>query len=238
MVDFSGDDPLQTLTVTPDDIEAQTGLTTNAFFIGSALGGVYRLSVCRQPRHWLRICATELIMLAFMGMLSIPIGLALLRDHAPAQSTRFVWIGATTTTLMFSSWHVYLWQRSRSLQGLMGLLDDIDQYNQLIETVILLNQLSTVNEGSMSHRDQSAVWDALSTSRTSLMTGLKLESLMRRHHRFLHRSQTLWLDLDRSLLTLQTLELQDQAQEYQDIVNEALQISIRVQTTMQQLSSD
>ena len=228
---------LHTLTLTPDDIEAQTGLTVNNFFIGSLLGGVYRRSACRQPKYWLRILGTECIGLALLGMLSMPIGLAVLRDQAPAQASRFIWITATATTVMFASWHLYLWHRAQTLQVLTRLLDDIDQYNQLVETVAVLEQLSQTNL-TVSPPDQHTVMQALHTSRTSLITGLQLETLMRRHRRLLNHSQTLWLDLEQALTTLQSIDIQEQAQGYQNIINQALWISMSVQTAVQQLSSD
>lgn len=228
---------LQTLTLTPDDIEAHTGLTVNNFFVGGLLDGVYRLSACRQPQYWLRILGTECIGLALLGMLSMPMGLAILRDQAPVQVSQFIKITATATTVMFASWHLYLWHRAQILQVLMRLLDEIDQYNHLVETVAVLEQLSQTRN-TIPPPDLHAVLKALQTSRTSLVTGLQLETLMRRHQRLLNRSQTPWLDLEQALMTLQSIDIQEQAQEYQTIINQALWISMSVQTTVQKLSSD
>jgi len=227
----------QTLTLTPDEIEAQTGLTVNSFFIGGLLGGVYRLSACRRPQYWLQIWGTEFIALALMAMLSIPIGLATLRDQAPVQTSRFIWITAIATSVMFAGWHLYQWHRAQTLQGLMRLLDDIDQYNQLVETVAVLDHLSQTSH-TVPPSDQRLVLKALRTSRASLITGLQLETLMRRHRRLLSRSQRQWLDLEQALTTLQSIEINEQAQEYQNIINQALWISLSVQTTVQQLSSN
>lgn len=237
MVTSNLTDQLQTLTLTPDDIEAQTGLTVNSFCVGGLLGGVYRLSARRPPQYWLQIWGTEFITLALMTMLSIPIGLATLRDQAPVQTSRFVWITGTVTTVIFAGWHLYQWHRAQTLQVLMRLLDDIDQYNQLVETVAVLDHLSQASH-TVSPPGQQSVLKALSTSRASLVTGLQLEALMRRHRRLLSRSQTLWLDLEQALTTLQSIEIKEQAQEYQNIINQALWISMSVQTTVQKLSSD
>lgn len=228
---------LQALRLTAEDIEAQTGFTANRFFIGSLLGGVYRLSAWRQPQYWLRILGIEIIMLAFISMLSMPIGLVALRDPAPRPTQRFIQITTTATTLMFSGWHLYLWHRTRTLRTLMCLLDDIDQYNQLVETVIILKGLTQVNQPAVAP-DQTLILAALQASRTSLVTALALETLIRRHQRLFHRSQALWLDLDQALITLKALELQEQAQDYQYVIDQALHISMSVQTTVRQLSLD
>lgn len=226
---------LQTLRLTAEDIEAQIGFTANRFFIGSLLGGVYRLSAWRHPQSWLRILSVEMIMLAVITMLSIPMGLIALRDPAPQPTQRFIQITTTATTLMFSGWHLYLWHRTRTLRTLMCLLDDIDQYNQLVETVIVLKGLAQVNQPAEAP-DQTSLLSALQTSRASLVTALTLETLIRRHRRLFHRNQALWLDLDQALITLKALELQAQAQEYQHVIHQALHISMSVQTTVRQLS--
>ncbi|WP_299410548.1 hypothetical protein [Acaryochloris sp. IP29b_bin.148] len=224
---------LQALHLTADDIEFHTGFTPHSFWVGSLWGGVYRLSVWRQPQHWLRILGIEMITLALLGMLSVPIGLITLRDTA--NTHRFLQVTTTATGLMFASWHVRLWHRKRTLRPLMRLLDDIDQYNQLVETVILLDGLTQANR-QVPVPDQPPILEALQASRMSLVTALNLERLIRQHQRLFHQNQPLWLDLDQALITLQALELQDQAQDYQDVIQQALTISLNVQTTVRQLS--
>ncbi|ABW27648.1 hypothetical protein [Acaryochloris marina] len=225
-------DNLQALRLTTDDLEAQTAFTTTSFWVGSLWGGVYRLSVWRQPQHWLRVLGVEMIALALLGMLSVPVGLIPLRDTAHPH--RFLQVTGTATGLMFASWHLYLWHRTQTLRPLLQLLDDIDQYNQLVETVILLAGLTQANPSALT-ADHTLILDVLHTSRTSLVTALNLERLIRQHQRLIHRNQAL-LDLDQALITLKGLELQDQAQDYQDVIQAALQISTKVQTTMRQLS--
>lgn len=228
-------DNLQALRLTADDLESQTGFTTSSVWVGSLWGGAYRLSVWRQSQHWLRILGVEIMALALLGMLSVPIGLITLRDSTPQSAHRFLQVTGTTTGLMFASWHVYLWRRTRTLRPLMQLLDDIDQYNRLVETVILLDGLAQANRPVLAP-DQTPILEALQASRISLVTALNLERLMRQHQRLIHRNRALWLDLDQALITLKALELQEQAQDYQDVIRQALEISINVQTTVSQLS--
>lgn len=227
---------LQTLQLTPEDIESQTGFITNGWWVGSLFGGVYRRSAWCQPQYWLHIFSVEMIMLAFIGMLSVPIGLITLRDSAPQQNHRFLQVTATATTLMFSGWHFYLWHRTRTLRILMHMLDDIDQYNQLVETVMVLKGLTQAHP-STQVEDPTSILPALQVSRTHLVTALTLEIQIRRHRHLLHRHQTLGQDLDQALIVLQALEVQEQVQEYQQVIHQAIQISMSVQTTMGQLST-
>lgn len=228
---------LNALRLTADDIESQTGFPTHRFWVGSLLGGVYRPSVWLQPQYWLRILGVEIMMLAFISMLSMPMGLMTLRDSAPQQNYRFLQVTAKATTLMFSSWHLYLWYRTCTLRTFMHVLDDIDQYNQLLETIIVLNDLTQANPATPVD-DQTSMLSVLQTSRTSLVTALTLEMQIRRHRRLFHRNPTLWQDLDQALIALQALELQEQAQEYQQVIHQAIQISMSVQATLQQLFTD
>lgn len=225
-------DNLQALHLTTDDLEAQTGFTTTSVWVGSLWGGVYRRLVWRHPQHWLQLLGIEMIALALLGMLSVPVGLIPLRDSANPH--RFLQVTGITTGLMFASWHFYLWHRAQTLRPLLQLLDDIDQYNQLVETVILLDGLTHANPSALTSEHMS-ILDALQASRTSLVTALNLERLIRQHQQLIHRHQAL-LDLDQALITLKALELKDQAQDYQDVIQEALQISTKVQATVRQLS--
>lgn len=229
-------DHLNALRLTADDLESHIGFTTHSFWVGSLLGGVYRFSVWRQPQHWLRTLGIELIALALFSMLSVPVGLIPLRDAAPQQTHRFLQVTATVTGLMFMGWHLYLWRRTHTLRPLLRLLDDIDQYNQLVETVILLEGLTHAKHPRQAPV-QTPLLEALQASRISLITALNLERLMRQHRRLIRRHQA-QLNLDQALITLKALELQDEAQDYQEVIQQAIQISMNVQTTVQALSGD
>lgn len=71
--------------------------------------------------------------------------------------------------------------------------------------------------------------EALHKARESLIAGLMTEKILRQNRGLLSRRQALLENIEQNLMTLQSLELQNQAQDYGDILDQALDISLRVQ---------
>lgn len=123
-----------------------------------------------------------------------------------------------------------MWIKARHLRSLMRLLDEVDHYHQVLQAVDLFEQLGGAEQ------TQTTIVEALNKARESLIAGLMTEKILRQNRGLLSRRQALLDNIEQNLMTLQSIELQHQAQNYSDILNQAVDISIRVQDEVTQLS--
>jgi hypothetical protein len=216
------------LVITPRELEKITGKEVSDGFVGGVLGGVCRPSSLRSLSGRLALMAIELIVAGLIFVFSLPIGLSLLRESNTGGS-RVLIISTIVTIGVMIAWNIYMRIQLKSLKRLLLLLDEVDRFNQMIATLVIFEQL-----GQNSTHDRQSLHTALELTRENLSMALATEKLLRENHRLLDRQANLG-HLDSNLITLKNLEMQQQAQDYQQIVHEALRISLAVQEEMSQI---
>jgi hypothetical protein len=216
------------LVITPRELEKITGKEVSDGFVGGVLGGVCRPSSLRSLSGRLALMTIELIVAGLIFVFSLPIGLSLLRESNTGGS-RVLIISTIVTIGVMIAWNIYMRIQLKSLKRLLLLLDEVDRFNQMIATLVIFEQL-----GQNSTHDRQSLHTALELTRENLSMALATEKLLRENHRLLDRQANLG-HLDSNLITLKNLEMQQQAQDYQQIVHEALRISLAVQEEMSQI---
>jgi hypothetical protein len=160
-------------------------------------------------------------------------------------------------------WNLYMWLRGKRFRRLMSLLDEVDRYHQVLGAIAVLDHLEAVennrpasNLPSQAQEDltatalddsatpdrpilqnRPAALEALRVTRDSLVAGLMTEKILRENHGLLLRRQELIASIETNLATLKTLEVRYQANEYGQILNEALQIGITVHREVHRLGA-
>jgi hypothetical protein len=198
-------------------------------FVGGLLGGVYRPSSLRRLSGRLALVAIELVTAGVLFVFSLPIGLSLLRK-SNAGGIRVLIISGAITIVGVIAWNIYMRIRLRQLKRLLALLDEVDHFNQIIATLMVLGKLGETAIG-----DRQSLFIALALTRENLVTAMVTEKLLRENQRLFDRQAAFLSHLETNLLTLKTLEMNQQAQEYQRALNEALMINLTVQREMEQL---
>jgi hypothetical protein len=217
-----------TLSISPRSVEKLTGKEVSDRFIGSIFGGVYRPIALQRWSGRFSLLTIELIVAGLVFVFSLPIGLSLIRVSNAGGSRVLMIAGAMTIGVMIA-WNIYMRIQLKSLKRLLLLLDEVDRFNQMIATLVIFEQL-----GQNSTHDRQSLHTALELTRENLSMALATEKLLRENHRLLDRQANLG-HLDSNLITLKNLEMQQQAQDYQQIVHEALRISLAVQEEMSQI---
>ena len=111
-----------------------------------------------------------------------------------------------------------------------GLLKEIRHYNQILDNLIVLNQLTAA--GSVKPLPEpERVLNALHAMRNDLVRALKTERILRENPQF--KPENFSVDL----ASLQALQVNERSQEYAAILNEALQVGMNVQQEMKELSA-
>lgn len=112
---------------------------------------------------------------------------------------------------------------------LAALLEEIAKYNHITEELVyninVIDQLEDVGE-TVSIRDRDKVLGAFRTMRDDLVRALKVERILRENPRFKPELFSV------NFAPLQDLKLSQQVANCEQLVNDALQIGVRVQETM------
>jgi len=201
---------LADLRISTLEIERLSGLEVSDHILDGFLLGTYRLPL-QSPRRLFVVATTEPLVLGLLLIFATPFGLGLARGST-SDLMVLVWIGAIALGLWIIR-QFRLWFKAKHLRSLMRLLDEVDHYHQVLQAVELLGQLGGVSQ------PQSTILEALNKARESLIAGLMTEKILRQNKGVLSRHQALLDNIDQNLMSLQSLELQHQAQNYSDILN-------------------
>lgn len=122
-----------------------------------------------------------------------------------------------------------LWRRFTCPKALSILLDEVDQYHAVINSIDIHDQLAT-SGNSINDREQ--VISALQLIREDLVRALKTERILRDNKKILANNQELFVN---NLANLQALKVSTQAGEYAQLLNQSLQIALDVQAEIRKL---
>lgn len=105
------------------------------------------------------------------------------------------------------------------------LLDEVNTYNSVLEEIAFVDQLEEAGN-PVNIQDRHQVIETLQQIRAELIRALKTEKLFRENPHFTMK------DFSLDLFSWQRLELDEHAQQYEQFVNEALEIGLRVREDM------
>jgi hypothetical protein len=211
----------QGLRLSGREIEQWSGLEVGDRTVGGILLGIYRFSKLRHPLDWVGWVLFELATAALLFVFTLPIGLGIVR-MIPSNRVMLVSMGVSTLGGMVAL-HGYRRRKGRSLQTLVHLLDEIDRFHEVLEAIAVVDQLA-VAQGKAAPAEHL---ETLQLTRDCLITGLKTERILREKRNWMMQDGA--IHLEQSLALLKTLDLQTQADEYAEILQQSVAIAERVQ---------
>lgn len=195
--EFAAQSSLKTLRIDWSEVEHLSGLEANELWVGNLWAGAHRLNVLR--RSPLSFLCTELLIVVLAGMVSLPLGLLLVRNPASAgpEAARAAFpfaiaLAVGTASLLLLRYRCMAKNRTR-WRSLLAILDEIDRYHDSLKAFELLGQLQEIQTAapippfSSSANDVSttqvhldpAICEALMVTRDSLVTGLLADRILR-----------------------------------------------------------
>lgn len=204
---------------------------------------ICRVFILKHRHKLLSVVLTELLTLGAIVIFTIPVGLIVNRSleifsNDPSDIRAFFAVLFGVSWTLFASINFYLWQQAKQLKSLAKLMNEIDKYNQVIQSINLGVRLDLVqNPQQEMSQDLQEMMRVLKTTRQSLLDALKVERIIREHQTILGNRNELCSTLVTNLETLMTFELQSEASEYGDLVQNALQIGIAVYREMENLQN-
>lgn len=125
-----------------------------------------------------------------------------------------------------------LWRKFTCPQALTILLDEVDKYHAVIQAIDINDQLASSGNTQSSIEDREQVISALQLIREDLVRALKSERILRDNKKLLANNQELLVN---NLANLQNLQVNHQAGEYGQLLNQSLQIALDVQAELRKL---
>ena len=223
---------LEDLKIAESELERLSGLDVGEVFVGGVFGGVCRPSIVRSARRLGLFLLTEILVAGLVFVFTIPLGL-FVTNHPNAITdaptiAQFLQITLGSTLAVVLSWNLYLKVAAKRFKRFMGLLDEVDRHNEVIQAVDLLDRLEAVRHSQVNLIDRDQVISALALTRENLVCALMTEKILREGRGLLSRRQDLVSHIEGNLATLRVLELNQQASEYGHLLNEAVQIGMSV----------
>ena len=212
---------LQALRITWAELDQVTGLDIGAVF----MGGIIRPSVWRSRRQLLSLVITESLVLGTIFIVCVGLGLVLVRQQEGFDQLGGLLLGLAGAI----AWHLYQWQRSKTFITLARLLDECDRHNDIIQALQVMAELESAQVTTPEFPRHREVLTALQATRDSLISALMTEKILRRHRVLLERRQELFGTIETNLATLQSRQVNHQASEYRQLLQEALNIGLAVQ---------
>ena len=125
-------------------------------------------------------------------------------------------------------------RRRNCPKSLTKLLDEVDEYHEVIQAIDLNDQLDTAGNTQSNISDRDRVIEALQLIREDLVRALKTERILRDNKKLLASNQDLFVN---NLANLQALQVSTEAGEYAQLLNQSLQIAVDVQSQIRKLQS-
>jgi hypothetical protein len=220
---------LEELRITQKELENLSGLDVNEVF----MGGTWRPSIIRYPKRLLSFLMTEVFTFGLILIFCLPIGLIVARSfggltEGASSTAQFLQVSFGVSVAIALLWNLYMWQKGKSMKMLAHLLDEVDKHNEIIAAVDVIDELGAVKNSTISLIDRGEVLAALTATRESLVCALMTEKILRKHQRFIARRHELFSNIETNLAALQNLQVNNQADEYGQLLNEALEIGMSV----------
>jgi hypothetical protein len=225
---------LDNLRLSSQELDHLTGLDISPF----SMGWAYRVSVLQQPKQLLIWLVNQLltfgVALIFCVPLTLLLGRWILGIEQTAAALKLLPLGIGVAFVLTLVWVGFLLYRGQRLKTLGHLLDEIDHYNEMLSALEILAEIKTANPQFLPLDHHTGVIEALHVARESLICGLMSERILRKHQRFIARRYDLFVSIERNLTTLQALQVATQANEYGQLLQEALQVGSRVHAELRQ----
>lgn len=117
-------------------------------------------------------------------------------------------------------------------RNLVRMFEDVKRFNYVIKAIDINDQIEAVGNSSVRLQNRERVIQALKIAREDIIRALRTERILRENERFIKVNTQFF---EANLMALTDLQMSDQASEYGQLLNEALQIVVNVQEEMKKL---
>ena len=201
-----------------------------------------RVVFLRQTTSRKSLLFTEGCSLFLISLLFFPINLIIFRNYGWLSNNIHGFILVLISTAFLSGIMIlvlnyYLWSKAKQLKVFAVLLEKVKQYNDLIKHLKLVFELNSLScnaaQGQKATIDtnnsqaETELKTALSLTKNSLIKSIKLEKIINRDRHLANNRYQLLANLESGLVNLGSFS-QDNSDDYQQLISEAIEIGLSV----------
>jgi hypothetical protein len=195
------------------------------------VGFTWRQDVWQQPRKLIQVGLIQIIgagIIFAAMMLPIDRGLNTYRSSQSqsARSTQLILVDSTITIVILVGINSWIFHRGKRLRRFLKLVAQIEQYNQIIESIITLQQVAILTNHQPESNQTNSTIGILSQTRQNLLIGLEIDRYLDQYP----NSDQLAVSIAHNLIDLQSLAHQPQLAEYGMLLSQAWEIGMSVYT--------
>jgi hypothetical protein len=192
------------------------------------IGLAWRSSIWRKPPQLIQLGLMQLIgasLIFSMGMIPIDRVLHSFNlNRSPQQRTgQLIWVDGALTISLLSGINWWIFARAKRLQKLIKLVEQIEDYNQIVNSIATLAKVADLTAIDSSPTHNAQVFDLLAQTRHNLLTGLEIDRYLREHP-----NSAGLTSLAHNLINLQHLTQQPELAEYHTLLTQAWEIGVSV----------
>jgi hypothetical protein len=214
------------------EVEHLTELEVGEVFVNRT----YRTTALKRPMPLLNFCAKQLLALGLIWMTGmIPVARWIEGSYGPLDDHQqeFVAINSSIDLTIITCWNLYMWRRQKRIKTLLRLLDEVDKFNRIIQSVNVVRELA-VARGEAADLD-GEVLRVLQLTRQSLLAGLQVDRLLRAYQDSRHIQRSLVQEIETNLTDLQELRTHRELDDYGQLLHQACQIGTSIYKELQEL---
>jgi hypothetical protein len=195
------------------------------------VGFSWRLDVWRKPHKFLQMCSIQIIGagIIFMSMM-LPVDRALNIYRSPqSQSerlTQLILVDGAISLVILGEINRSILSRGKRLQRLLKLVAQIEQYNQIVQSIGTLDRVANLTSHRCEPAQISSMMEILIQTRQNLLTALEIDRYLRHYP----NASDVTISIARNLINLQNLAQQPQLAEYGTLLTQAWEIGMSVYT--------
>jgi hypothetical protein len=193
------------------------------------VGFTWRKNVWQKPHKLIQMGLMQIIgatMIFTAMMLPVDRVLHVYRtpQSQPDRIVQLVWLDGTITLLILIGVNRWICDRGKRLQKLLKLVEQIEQYNQIVTSIGTLEKVADLTHHQGETSQTESMMEILGKTRQNLLVALEIDRYLRQYP----NSSELTLAIANNLIDLQNLAQQPQLAEYGMLLTQAWEIGMSV----------
>lgn len=193
------------------------------------VGFSWRADTWRKPHKLIQVISIQIIGAGIIFAAMMLPADRVLNINRPSQSqydrlAKLIWVDGTITLITLGGINSWIFCRGRRLKRLLKLVTQIEQYNQIVNSIAALEKLTSLTNHRCEPSQADSMMEILDRTRQNLLTALKIDLYLRQHI----QADELIASIAHNLIDLQNLAQQPQLVEYGMLLTQAWEIGMSV----------
>jgi hypothetical protein len=193
------------------------------------VGFAWRVNIRRKPFKLIQVGLLQIVgaAIVFTAMM-LPVDRVLntyrSSSSQSARLTQLIWVDGMITIMISSGLNWWIFCKGKRLPRLLKLVDQIEQYNQIVNSIAILEQVANLTNNQSQSAQSASMIELLNQTRQNLLTALQIDRYLRQYP----NAAELTISIAHNLINLQNLAQQPQLAEYGTLLTQAWEIGMSV----------